>query len=84
MPRIVFATIYREWSQYYDFQPNVEFGRYITNPILITSNDPSTIRDVLKVHHPLCMQACDLVAKASNEVDDICNTISGPYRIISL
>ena len=63
MPRIVFATIYREWSQYYDFQPNIEFGHYIANPIRITSNGPSTIRGVLKAHHSLCMQACDLMAK---------------------
>lgn len=67
MPRIVYATIYREWSQYYDLQPNIEFGRYIANPIRITSNGPSTIRGVLKAHHSLCMQACDLITKARQE-----------------
>ena len=67
MPRIVFATIYREWSRYYDFQPNIEFRQYIANPIRITSNGPSTIRGVLEAHHSLCMQACDLMAKARQE-----------------
>lgn len=67
MPRIVFATIYREWSQYYDLQPNIEFGRYIANPIRITSNGPSTMRGVLKAHRSLCMQACDLMANARQE-----------------
>ena len=67
MPRIVFATIYREWSQYYDFQPNIEFGHYIANPIRITTTGPSTIRGVLKAHHSLCMQACDLMTEARQE-----------------
>ena len=67
MPRIVFATIYREWSQYYDSKPNIEFGHYIANPIRITSNGPSTIRGVLKAHHSLCMRACDLIAKLEPE-----------------
>ncbi|KAL9099972.1 MAG: hypothetical protein Q9163_004598 [Psora crenata] len=67
MPRVVFATIYREWAQYFDSQPNIEFGHYIANPIRITSNGPSTIPGVLKAHYSLCMQACDLMAKLRQE-----------------
>ena len=63
MPRIVFATVYREWSRYYDFQPSIEFGRYIANPIRITSNGPSTVPEVVKAHHSLYVQAHDLMAR---------------------
>ena len=67
MPSIVFATIYREWSQYYDLQQNIEFEHYIANPVRITSNGPSTIRGVLKAHHSLSTQACDLMTKSRQD-----------------
>ncbi|KAL9631021.1 MAG: hypothetical protein Q9164_006116 [Protoblastenia rupestris] len=80
MPRIVFATIYREWSQYYDFQPNIEFGRYIANPIRITPNGPSTIRGVLEAHHSLCMQARNLMAKARQDDGLVYNPLRTELR----
>jgi hypothetical protein len=58
---IIFGCIYKQWFLHYNSEPNIEFGHFFADPVLITSNGPKTVVEIVRSHKLLCDQACQLL-----------------------
>jgi hypothetical protein len=60
-PLIIFGCIYKQWFLHYNNEPTIEFGHFFADPVLITSNGPKTVVEIVRSHKLLCDQACQLL-----------------------
>ena len=67
IPGMIFAMICREWLQYHDSKPNIEFGHYVANPIRVATGGPSDVQGIVQAHESLCKQSAELMVKARQE-----------------
>jgi hypothetical protein len=54
LPLLPFGCIFKEWFNYNNNEPNIEFGNFFAHLVRVYPTGPTTVQGIVKVHKTLC------------------------------